>query len=362
MRASCPFRWSHVPYLATTTSTQDSGLLDVLIPDFDEKTSYVVKTISVGSGQAMAMGRRGEADVLLVHSPADEEKLIQSGDGINRRLVMHNDFVIVGPPSDPAGVKNTKSSREAFRRIAQADALFLSRGDNSGTHAKEMKLWKAAGVDPEGEQWYQQTGLGMGETLNVASEKSGYTLSDRGTYLALNKQRGLDLEVLEQGDPDLLNVYHVIQVNPEKWPKVNAAGAKAFADFMVSPAAQQTIGRFGVDKYGEPLFTPDAGKTLAELQATPQEAARHRGGGSDQGELRTRLHRERSAAHRHLARGQDRQGWGKRRDAIALVANAFTHQHRTFLLAVARRSGCGRPAAVRPSARPLPRAPRPSCW
>jgi tungstate transport system substrate-binding protein len=250
--------------LTTTTSTQDSGLLDVLLPLFQQQSGYVVKTISVGSGQAIAMGRRGEADVLLVHSPADELKLVEEGSGVNRRLVMHNDFVVIGPPEDPAGIKGAATAREALAKIAQAGAIFLSRGDNSGTHAKEKGLWKAAGLSPAGAQWYQETGLGMGETLNVAAEKGGYTLADRGTFLARNKASALHLAILTQGEPQLLNVYHVIEVSPARWPKVNAAAAKAFADFLVSPRAQEVIRGFGVDKVGSPLFFPDAGKPEPE--------------------------------------------------------------------------------------------------
>jgi len=249
--------------LATTTSTQDSGLLDVLLPAFEKSTGYFVKTIAVGSGQAMAMGQKGEADVLLVHSPAAEKKFVAEGFGINRRLVMHNDFIIVGPPEDSVKLKGMKSSSEAFKKIASGKALFLSRGDNSGTNSKEKEIWKAAGINPEGEKWYQQTGLGMGQTLSVASEKKGYTLADRGTYLALKKNLGLD--ILVEGDAILLNIYHVIQVNPEKWPKVNRAGAKAFADFMVAKETQDIIKTFGVDKFGSPLFFPDAGKKEEEL-------------------------------------------------------------------------------------------------
>jgi tungstate transport system substrate-binding protein len=249
--------------LATTTSTQDSGLLDVLLPIFEKKTSYFVKTIAVGSGQAMAMGQKGEADVLLVHSPDAEKKFISEGYGINRRLIMHNDYIIVGPSEDPAKMKGIKSSSEAFKKIASGKALFLSRGDNSGTHSKEKAIWKAAGINPEGEKWYQQTGLGMGQTLSVASEKKGYTLADRGTYLALKKNLGLD--ILVEGDTILLNIYHVIEVNPAKWPKVNSAGAKAFADFMVAKETQDIIKTFGVDKFGSPLFFPDAGKKEEEL-------------------------------------------------------------------------------------------------
>jgi tungstate transport system substrate-binding protein len=244
--------------LATTTSTQDSGLLDVLVPVFEKKTGYFVKTIAVGSGQAMAMGQKGEADVLLVHSPDAEKKFIEEGSGVNRLIVMHNDFIVVGPPADPAAIKGAKSTVEAFKKIAAAGSLFLSRGDNSGTHSKEKGIWKAAGINPEGQKWYQQTGLGMGQTLNVAAEKKGYTLADRGTWLALKKNLGL--EILKEGDPILLNIYHVIQVNPAKWPKVNADGAKAFSDFMVSAETQGIIKTFGVGKYGGALFFPDAGK------------------------------------------------------------------------------------------------------
>jgi tungstate transport system substrate-binding protein len=198
--------------------------------------------------------------VLLVHSPEDEQKLVADGFGVHRRIVMHNDFVILGPPADPAKIKGAPGTAEAFRRIAAAGALFLSRGDSSGTHAREKGLWKVAALAPEGKPWYQQTGLGMGETLNVAAEKAGYTLSDRGTYLARRKARALALEVLVEGEPQLLNVYHVIEVNPARWPKVNAAGGKAFADFMVSAEAQDVVKTFGTDKLGAPLFFPDAGK------------------------------------------------------------------------------------------------------
>jgi len=249
--------------LATTTSTQDTGLLDVLVPIFEKKTGFFVKTIVVGSGQAMAMGQKGEADVLLVHSPDAEKKFIAEGYGINRRLVMHNDFIIVGPGADQAKIKSTKSAAEAFKMIEDANALFISRGDNSGTHSQEKKLWKAAGVNPEGQKWYQQTGLGMGQTLSVAAEKKGYTLADRGTYLAMKKNLGLD--VLVEGDAALLNIYHVLEVNAEKWPKANAQGARAFADFMVSAKTQTIIKKFGVDKYGSPLFFPDAGKKVEDL-------------------------------------------------------------------------------------------------
>lgn len=249
--------------LATTTSTQDSGLLDVLIPIFEKQTGYFVKTIAVGSGQAMAMGQKGEADVLLVHSPDAEKKFMAAGNGVQRRLVMHNDFIIVGTPTDPAAVKAVKTSVEAFKKIAQTNAVFMSRGDNSGTHSKEKAIWKAAGITPDGQKWYQQTGLGMGQTLSVAAEKKAYTLADRGTYLALKKNLGLD--ILNEGDAMLLNVYSVIEVNPAKFKKINADGGKAFADFMVARPTQEIIGKFGVEKFGSPLFFPDAGKKEESL-------------------------------------------------------------------------------------------------
>jgi len=249
--------------LATTTSTQDSGLLDELLPVFEKQTGYFVKTISVGSGQAMKMGEKGEADVLLVHSPDAEKKFVAEGYGVNRMLVMHNDFVVLGPKTDPAKVKGAKSAKEALVKIAAANALFLSRGDNSGTHALEKKLWKSTGMNPEGQKWYQQTGLGMGQTLNVAAEKDGYSIADRGTYLSMKKNLGLDIVV--EGDGALLNIYHVIEVNPAKWPKVNTAGAKAFANFVVGKKAQAIIKTFGIKKFGGALFFPDAGKKPESL-------------------------------------------------------------------------------------------------
>jgi tungstate transport system substrate-binding protein len=259
-----PAAWASpkVIILATTTSTQDSGLLDILVPMFEKESGFQVKTISVGSGQAMKMGEKGEADVLLVHSPDAEKKFMADGFGTTRRLVMHNDFIILGPAADPARVKGAKAA-EAMKRIAQTNSLFASRGDNSGTHAKEKGLWKAAGVNPDEQKWYQQTGLGMGQTLNVAAEKKAYVLTDRATYLALRKNLGLD--ILVEGDGKLLNIYHVIELKPKKWPKVNSAGGKAFAYFMVSKKTQEVISRFGIDKFGAPLFFPDAGKKPESL-------------------------------------------------------------------------------------------------
>ncbi|MCL1908899.1 MAG: substrate-binding domain-containing protein [Holophagaceae bacterium] len=241
--------------LATTTSTQDSGLLDALIPAFEKQHGCLVKTIAVGSGQAMAMGKRGEADVLLVHSPEAEEEFVREGFGISRRIVMHNDFVIVGPTGDPASVRSAKGGIDAFGRIASSASLFFSRGDESGTHALEKKVWAQASIDAAG-SWYMQTGAGMGLTLSVAAEKKGYTLTDRGTYLTL--QKSLNLAILFQGDPIFKNVYHVIEVNPEKFPRVNSRAARQFADFCVSETAQKIIADFGKDKHGSPLFFPDA--------------------------------------------------------------------------------------------------------
>jgi len=209
------------------------------------------------------MGEKGEADVLLVHSPAAEKKFMADGFGSDRRLVMHNDFIIVGPLADPAKLRSVTGIPEAMKRLAASGEIFISRGDNSGTHAKEKELWKSAGITPETGKWYQQTGLGMGQTLNVAAEKRGYTLTDRATYLTM--QKNLGLVILYEGATSLQNIYHVIEVNPLKWPKVNSAGGKAFADFMVSKKAQEIIGRFGIKKFGVPLFVPDAGRKPAEL-------------------------------------------------------------------------------------------------
>ncbi|MCE5335154.1 MAG: substrate-binding domain-containing protein [Desulfobacteraceae bacterium] len=245
--------------LATTTSTVDSGLLDTLIPVFEKKTGYRVKTISAGTGQSLAMGEKGEADVLLTHAETAEKKLVDSAAVVNYQLVMHNDFIIIGPANDPAGIKG-KPSIEAFKAIAGKGTMFVSRGDDSGTHKMELSLWKQAGVTPAGNKWYIESGQGMGATILMASDKAGYTLTDRATYLA--QKANIKLAILSQGDKALLNIYHVMAVNPEKFSKVNAAGAKAFVEFMVAPETQKLIGEFGKSKYGEPLFFPDAGKKL----------------------------------------------------------------------------------------------------
>lgn len=248
--------------LATTTSTQDSGLLDVMIPDFEQRSGYTVKTVAVGSGEAMKMGQECNADVLLVHSPAAEKDFMSNNYGSDRRLVMHNDFIVVGPASDPAGIKGSATAVEAFTKIANSQSPFITRGDASGTNAKELAIWKSANITPEG-AWYIESGQGMGASLIIASEKAAYTLSDRATYLA-NKAT-LSLDLLVEGDASLLNIYHVIVVNPANCPSVNNIGAIAFADYVVSPEAQTLIGSFGVEKYGQALFTPDAGKDESTL-------------------------------------------------------------------------------------------------
>lgn len=239
--------------LATTTSTQDSGLLDVLIPEFEKKNKYNVKTIAVGTGQALEMGTRGEADVLLVHAPEAEQKIVDSGDAINRQQVMYNDFIIVGPAEDPAKVKGL-SVPEALKKVIESKASFISRGDDSGTHKKELDLWKKSSLDPKSlEASYIESGQGMGATLQIAAEKKGYTLTDRATFLAQQKNMP-DTAILVEGDESLLNIYHVMQVNNEKHDKVNAEGAKAFVEFMADDETKNIIKEFGVDEYGEPLF------------------------------------------------------------------------------------------------------------
>lgn len=249
--------------LATTTSTQDSGLLDYLLPIFERKTGFSVKTIAVGTGQALQMGKEGNADVLLVHAPQQELAFMAEGFGSERYLVMHNDFVIVGPPDDPANISDAIDVKAAFSRIYHSKSLFVSRGDESGTYHKEMEIWNQADLVPSGD-WYEETGQGMAATLRIASQKNAYTISDRATFLA--NQDLIDLEILLESDASLLNIYHVIVVDPEKWPKVNLEGAEAFAKFLIAPETQVLIGQFGVEEYGEPLFFPDAEKTEPDLR------------------------------------------------------------------------------------------------
>ena len=243
--------------LSTTTSTQDSGLLDVLVPMFEKQSGLTVKTISVGTGQALALAARGEADVTLAHAPALEKKYVEEGKMRNRRLVMYNDFVIIGPEDDPAKIKGMPKAGEALKKIAASGSRFVSRGDKSGTHVMERGLWKEAGITPAA-PWYIESGQGMGATLGIANDRRAYTITDRGTYLAFQKR--VSLPILVEKDRPLLNIYSVMEVNPANGPRVNAAGGKAFADFMLVPEVQAVIRTFGVDKYGQALFVPIAGK------------------------------------------------------------------------------------------------------
>ncbi|MFN6539168.1 MAG: substrate-binding domain-containing protein [Nostoc sp. EkiNYC01] len=252
--------------VAMTTSIEDSGLLDDLVPAIEKETGYKLKSISVGTGQALALAEKGEVDVLFVNSPKAEQKVLQGGAVINRRLVMHNDFVIVGPPTDKAQIRGKKDAVEAFSLIAKNQALFISRGDDSGTHKLEKSLWIQTGIISAGAStgtpsgtWYQQTGAGMGQTLQVANEKQGYTLADRATYLF--QKKNLSLPVLVEGDRKLLNLYHVMEVNAQKFSRVNSAGAKAFSDFLLSSEGQALIAAHGKDKFERPLFFVDGGKT-----------------------------------------------------------------------------------------------------
>lgn len=253
---------SGVVVLSTTTSTQDSGLLDVLVPIFEKQTGLSVKTVAVGTGQALALAARGEADVTLAHAPSLERKYVAEGKLANRRLVMYNDFVLVGPADDAARIRGLPRAADALRRIAESRSRFVSRGDRSGTHTLELALWERAGLEPRG-AWYIESGQGMGATLTIANERRAYTLTDRATLLAL--RRRLDLPVLVERDRALLNVYAVLAVNPANGPRVNAAGGEAFAEFLLSPEAQAVIRTFGVERYGQPLFVPIAGKTEAEV-------------------------------------------------------------------------------------------------
>jgi tungstate transport system substrate-binding protein len=251
--------------LATTTSTQDSGLLDVLVPLFEQQTGYQVKTVSVGTGAALALGARGEADVVLVHAPSSEVQWMAQGNGTERLLVMHNDFIIIGPAEDPAIIKGETNALVALKKIADAKAPFVSRGDNSGTQQLELSLWQKDNIAPKGQPWYIESGTGMGQTLTIADQRQAYTISDRATWLAFTGK--IALPILVERDPVLLNVYHVMPVNPARFPNVpiNTAGGKAFADFMVAADTQKVIGELGKDKYGEALFVPDAGKSEADV-------------------------------------------------------------------------------------------------
>jgi tungstate transport system substrate-binding protein len=254
---------SRVVILSTTTSTQDSGLLDVLVPMFERKTGSTVRTIAVGTGQALALAARGEADVTLAHAPDVERRYVAEGKLLNRRLVMYNDLVVVGPEADPARIRGEKSAVAALRRIADARARFVSRGDGSGTNLLELKLWRLAGLTPA-RSWYIESGQGMGATLGLADDRRAYTLADRATYLAFGRR--VALRVMVEGDRRLLNIYSVLEVDPANGPRVNAAGGRAFAEFILSAEIQQVIRGFGVEKFGQPMFVPIAGRTDLDVQ------------------------------------------------------------------------------------------------
>lgn len=240
--------------LSTTTSTYDSGLLDELIPVFEKKYKISVTPIAVGTGEALKMGERGEVDVVLVHARSAEDKFVDEGFGVNRKDVMHNDFVIIGPEEDPAEIKGNENVTEAFKKMSEKQMLFISRGDDSGTHKKEIKIWEEAGVEPKGD-WYLEAGQGMAGTIMIANEKDAYTLTDRGTYLA--QQKNIQLKILFEGDPLLLNPYGIIAVNPDKHTNINYERAIKFIDFITSEEGQEIIKNFGIVKYGQPLFFPD---------------------------------------------------------------------------------------------------------
>ena len=242
--------------LATTTSTYDSGLLDYLLPDFEQQYGVSVSVVAVGTGQAITLGEDGNADVLLVHARALEDAFMEAGHGVRREDVMYNDFVIVGPEDDPAGIKGMTNAADAMAKIASSESTFISRGDNSGTNVKELAIWADAGIEPAGD-WYVSAGQGMGSVLTMADEQQAYTLSDRATYLARTLE-GTDLVVLTEGDPILFNPYGVIAVNPDKGPHIKADLANDFIDWIISVPTQELISQFGVDEFGQALFTPDS--------------------------------------------------------------------------------------------------------
>jgi tungstate transport system substrate-binding protein len=242
--------------LATTTSTRDTGLLDVLVPAFDKKYGVTTKVVAVGTGEALEMGKQGNADVLLVHARKSEDEFVASGYGINRKDVMYNFFFVVGPKNDPAGAAKEKDAEAAMKKIAESKSKFVSRGDQSGTHKKELAIWEKYGLKPQGEAWYKEAGQGMGDTLTMASEMGAYTLSDSGTWYAF--QDKVDLKIVVEGDPILFNPYGVVAVNPEKYPNIHNKAAMAFIDFITSEEGQKIIGDY--KKNGQQLFMPDAKK------------------------------------------------------------------------------------------------------
>ena len=254
--------------LATTTSTENSGLLQNLLPYFERKTGYTVHVIAVGTGKALRMGRDGDVDVVLVHAPAAEQKFVDEGAGVKRVKVMYNDFVIVGPADDPASVSSSTSGIDALSKIAKSQALFISRGDDSGTNKKELSLWKNAGIKPQGD-WYREAGQGMGKVLQMSGELAAYTLTDRGTWLAY--QTKSPLKITYEGDPILFNPYGIIAVNPARYPDINSAGAQALIDWITSPDGQRMIGSYTVA--GSLLFTPSADTGHVAQEKAPAGAA-----------------------------------------------------------------------------------------
>lgn len=239
--------------LATTTSVQDSGILDELVERFEEEYPYEVKAVAVGSGAALFMGMNGDATVLVTHEPNGEREFMEGGYGESIRKVMHNDFIIVGPPDDPAGIKGMEDPVEAFKKISKKRSEFVSRGDASGTHAMEMSIWERAGLQPQGD-WYVESGQGMGICLRMAQEKNAYTLTDRATFIVL--EDALGLEMMVEGDPSLLNQYSVTIVNPDRFGEIEMDGARDFARFLLSEETQEFIANFGWDTYHEHLFYP----------------------------------------------------------------------------------------------------------
>lgn len=243
--------------LSTTTSTEDSGLLDYILPKFEEESGIEVDVIAVGTGKALQMGKDGEADILLVHAKESEEEFVAEGHGLERHDVMYNDFILVGPKEDPLKLKESSPGDilAGLKSIAENEATFVSRGDDSGTHKKELSIWEEADIEPEGE-WYLSAGAGMGDVLKIADEKQAYTITDRATYL--NMRDTMELEIIIEGDENLFNQYGIIPVNPEKSDQINAEGAKKFMDWLLSKETQDLIGEFGVEEFGMPLFTPNA--------------------------------------------------------------------------------------------------------
>jgi tungstate transport system substrate-binding protein len=242
---------------ASTTSTENSGLLGYILPMFEKKTGIKVKVVARGTGAAIEMGKRGDSDVVLVHAKEQELKAVEEGYFVNRHDVMYNDFVIIGPSDDPAKIKGIKSASDAFLKIAESRNLFVSRGDNSGTHTKELALWQKAGIVPKGQKWYLEAGQGMEKTQRIANEKRAYTLTDRGTWLATREKDKLEMVIVLEGDPLLFNQYGVMAVNPEKQKYAKYKEAMEFVNWLISPEGQKAIASFK-DKYGNQLFIPNA--------------------------------------------------------------------------------------------------------